>query len=180
MSDIQLWAGALISQLSRSFIPIGNILTPLFEFLVEIVAKLESSSLEKVSFYKQTTAFINHVKELELYDEIYITGHSLGGGIAMISDKYTFNVLPTGDIVPMIDDPSKRYEKIDCRLEDSGFLLCHMSLQTFCELNYVCGSKGRPVPCACAKEFGYAEPTRVSYSTNNASFEEVCENPYSN
>lgn len=75
MSDIQLWAGALISQLARSFIPVGNILTPLFEFLVEIVAKLESSSLEKVSFYKQTSAFLNHVKELNLYDEIYITGH---------------------------------------------------------------------------------------------------------
>jgi lipase ATG15 len=210
MSDIQLWAGALISQLARSFIPVGNILTPLFEFLVEIVAKLESSSLEKVSFYKQTTAFVNHVKELNLYDEIYITGHSLGGGIAMISgvqtetfaiaisgpnaklsrntfspplsevdiDEYAFNVLPAGDIVPMIDDPSKRIEKIECRLNDSGFLLCHMPLQTFCELNYVCGSKGRPVPCACAKEFGYAEPTRVVNANSEASFEQVCENPF--
>lgn len=74
-ADVQLYAGVVISQLARGLIPIGHLFTPLFEFLVEIIAKLESNSLEKVSYYKQTTAFINHIKALNVYDEIFITGH---------------------------------------------------------------------------------------------------------
>lgn len=74
-ADVQLYAGVVISQIARGIIPIGHLFTPLFELLVEIIAKLESNSLEKVSYYKQTTAFINHIKALNLYNEIFITGH---------------------------------------------------------------------------------------------------------
>jgi len=54
------------------------------------VSLIESSRLEEVAFYKQTTSFIEHLKETsDLYDNIVITGHSLGGGLAMISGAQT-------------------------------------------------------------------------------------------
>ena len=93
-------------------------------------------------------------------------------------NKYSFNVIPDGDIVAMIDDPMKRHERIECRLETNRSFMCHFPTRTFCELNFVCGSNGRPVPCVCAKQLGYPKPTRIMNATNEKSFEEICEDPY--
>merc|ERR1711935_745756 len=44
-----------------------------------------SSSVEKVSFYKLTTQFANYLKENYSFDHLQVTGHSLGGGLALIT-----------------------------------------------------------------------------------------------
>jgi putative lipase involved disintegration of autophagic bodies len=46
-----------------------------------------TESLEKISFYKLTTEFAEHLKETKEFefDSIHVTGHSLGGGLAMIT-----------------------------------------------------------------------------------------------
>lgn len=93
-------------------------------------------------------------------------------------DKYAFNVIPERDVVAMIDDPSKRYENIDCRVKANGFYNCHMPRISFCELMFVCGSNGRPVPCICAKELGYDRPTKIMNATSTKTFDEVCEESY--
>ena len=46
---------------------------------------LQSSSVKKVSFYKITTAFAEELKQDSSLDSVQIVGHSLGGGLAIIS-----------------------------------------------------------------------------------------------
>ncbi len=46
---------------------------------------IQADSLAEVAFYKQTTAFVEYVNEQNLFGSIIVTGHSLGGGLAMIS-----------------------------------------------------------------------------------------------
>jgi lipase ATG15 len=53
---------------------------------------LESSSLKKVSYYKEVTRFVQSVQEaFRAQDgwEVVLTGHSLGGGLAIISGAQT-------------------------------------------------------------------------------------------
>jgi lipase ATG15 len=90
LSDAQLWSAASLAQWIRAIMPLGNLFTPVLTYLVEIVSAIESKHLDEVAFYKQTSAFVNHVKNLQEGDEGYykniiVTGHSLGGGLAMIS-----------------------------------------------------------------------------------------------
>jgi lipase ATG15 len=59
-----------------------------------IFTVLESSSLKKVSYYKEVTKFIETLKLDERYPsqegwEVVLTGHSLGGGLAIISGAQT-------------------------------------------------------------------------------------------
>jgi lipase ATG15 len=38
-----------------------------------------------VSFYRDTTAFVNFLKENSTYSGVGVTGHSLGGGLSIIT-----------------------------------------------------------------------------------------------
>jgi hypothetical protein len=60
---------------------------PLFFFteIVHWINTLMSESLEKISFYKLTTEFAEYLKKTGEFDSIHVTGHSLGGGLAMIT-----------------------------------------------------------------------------------------------
>jgi lipase ATG15 len=53
------------------------------------VSWIQADSLADIAFYKQTSAFVKHMKESSQYDTLIITGHSLGGGLAMISGAQT-------------------------------------------------------------------------------------------
>lgn len=57
--------------------------------LVHSINGLQSQSVQRVSCYKTITRFVNDLKENPDYDGLAITGHSLGGGIAMISAAQT-------------------------------------------------------------------------------------------
>lgn len=90
LSDAQLWSAASLAQWIRALMPLGEVFTPVLTYLVEVVSAIESQHLDKVAFYKQTSAFVNYVKNLNegdegYYENIIVTGHSLGGGLAMIS-----------------------------------------------------------------------------------------------
>ena len=75
LADIQLWSSAALAQWIRAILPLGNFFTPVFEYLVEAVSWIESSHLEQVAFYKQTTAFVKHVTAEEFYPNFVVTGH---------------------------------------------------------------------------------------------------------
>ena len=49
------------------------------------INKLQSTSIEKVSFYRLTTKFAEHLKNDTQFDTVQVVGHSLGGGLAMIT-----------------------------------------------------------------------------------------------
>ena len=89
LSDAQLWSSAWLAQTIRAFLPLGNWFTPIFQYLVQAVSWVEASSLEDVAYYKEVSAFAEYIKgdpDLALkYPNLLLTGHSLGGGLAMIA-----------------------------------------------------------------------------------------------
>jgi lipase ATG15 len=90
LSDANLWSAAALAQWIRAIMPLGSFFTPVLQYLVEIVSYIESDHLAEIAYYRQTSAFVKHVDNqgsdsVRKYEHIMITGHSLGGGLAMIS-----------------------------------------------------------------------------------------------
>ena len=90
LTDAQLWSAAAMLQIHRELLPIGAIWTPILDQLIRAITKIESASIESVSFYKDTTAFVNFIKnQTDTYLGVGITGHSLGGGLSIITGAQT-------------------------------------------------------------------------------------------
>ena len=90
LTDAQLWSAAALLQVHRELLPIGAIWTPILDQLIRTITKIESASIESVSFYKDTTAFVNFIKnQTDTYLGVGITGHSLGGGLSIITGAQT-------------------------------------------------------------------------------------------
>ena len=90
LSDAHLWSAAALAQWIRAIMPLGSFFTPVLQYLVEVVSSIESNHLAEIAYYRQTSAFVDHVDNQgndseRKYEHIMITGHSLGGGLAMIS-----------------------------------------------------------------------------------------------
>ena len=87
LSDAHLWSAAALAQWIRAIMPLGSFFTPVLQYLVEVVSYIESDHLAEIAYYRQTSAFVDHVDNgsVNKYEHIMITGHSLGGGLAMIS-----------------------------------------------------------------------------------------------
>ena len=67
---------------------VSHLHTPLFFLLSELVTlinSLQSSLITQVSYYTTVTPFAEYVRSDPDYDGVILTGHSLGGGIAIIS-----------------------------------------------------------------------------------------------
>ena len=171
----------------------------------------QKGSVEQISFYKVTTKFVNVLKNDTSFDNLQLTGHSLGGGLAIISsaqsgvpsvalsgpnamlmgrsfepqvfpdalNKYTFNIVPTNDIVPHFDDLAKNYQNIRCLAEPYAFLSCHDYVRSLCEIVTTCGNGIRPAICECVFEYNYPIPNTTD-GNDEGSFEEACrKNGYS-
>lgn len=46
---------------------------------------LQAQTLDQISFYKVTTKFAEHLKADPQFSSVQVTGHSLGGGLSMIT-----------------------------------------------------------------------------------------------
>ncbi|CAB9517467.1 Lipase (class 3) [Seminavis robusta] len=201
-ADGQLWGAAVLLQLVRAVLPFGYIFDPILHHMVTISSFLQSGSLDKMSFYRSTTDFANHLTSSSNFSSVLLTGHSLGGGLAIISgaqaelqavavsgpnakisrnrlnvtvenlERYTFNIKPDRDPVAMVDDPTKNLQQIECTAPHNELFACHNIRRSLCEGMYTCGTKGRPVVCECATLFGYPEPKALD--NNTISFAEAC------
>lgn len=89
LTNAQLWSAAYGMQILRSFLPFGFIWNPIFDELVRAVSIVESASIKRVSYYKETSDFVRWLQESGLYADVKITGHSLGGGLAIITSSQT-------------------------------------------------------------------------------------------
>lgn len=74
LTDAQLWSAAWISQQVRAIIPYGDIWTPIFFRLVNAVSFLQTETLKKIAFYRQTTKFVEWLEESKNYTNIHLTG----------------------------------------------------------------------------------------------------------
>jgi len=85
MADAQLWISAILFQGLRSLLPLSELFTPILHHMVWIVTQLESKSITKVSYYRETRGFVDYLKEVKGFERLLVTGHSLGGGLAIIT-----------------------------------------------------------------------------------------------
>jgi len=199
----QYWSPVALMQLFQLFLPVGEAFNPILDKILGGMSFVKSKKLREIALNEQTTGLVNYMRDTAGYKGlISITGHSLGGGIAMITGAETniptvaisapniifsrrffnppldlnrintmlLNVIPQGDIVPLIDKPGLLTQHIACR--SNNFLECHTGQRTLCELLYKCGSYNRPPPCECAVKFGYPEPEQISGF--NQTFSEIC------
>eukprot|EP00956_Cyclotella_meneghiniana_P018005 scaffold29788_cov21-Cyclotella_meneghiniana.AAC.1 len=87
--NARLWHAASLFQLVQGAMPFGFAVNALIQFCVDILSNLETESVKKVSYYVETTAFVNFLKESGNYTKVEITGHGLGGGLALITGAQT-------------------------------------------------------------------------------------------
>lgn len=201
-TDCQLWGAAALLQMIRALLPFGYIWDPILDEMIVLLSKVQSGSIERLSFYKSTTKFVEYLQESGNYTSITILGHSLGGGVAIITgaqthiqavgvsgpnamisrqrfkvtveelEQYTFNVIPDRDPIGAIDDPTKNVQRIECRAAQNTVIDCHAAVRTLCEAIYVCGTGSRPAICECTTLFGYPKPDPLRNAART--FEEAC------
>ncbi|KAG7340521.1 hypothetical protein IV203_024064 [Nitzschia inconspicua] len=87
--DNQLWQAAILAEVVRLALPFGEIFTPILPTLVYSINLMQSQAVQRVSYYKAITRFVNALQENATFTGIGLTGHSLCGGIAMISAART-------------------------------------------------------------------------------------------
>lgn len=90
--NMQLWSSAGLSQTIKWLTPFGWIWSPILPDLIHAISFVESKAIRDVAYYRVTTQFVNDV--LGGYgdtgiNKIYITGASLGGGLAVITGAQT-------------------------------------------------------------------------------------------
>jgi lipase ATG15 len=166
---------------------------------VFLVNGLQSRSVQDVSFYRVTTPFVESLKEDFEHVQVtghslggglsIITGAqaqvpavALSGPNALISggsfyppvtpemlNRYTFNIIPNRDIVPMFDDAADQFQNIRCNAPFNNFIECHDSTRSLCEIMYTCGTGSRPALCECV-DFGFPKPLTLG----DRDFDEVC------
>ena len=73
--DIQLWCGSAVSKFLRFFLPCREFLSPIFKQLIKVLTFVESGTLKKISFYQQTSAFVEYMKTEGKYSNIVVVGH---------------------------------------------------------------------------------------------------------
>lgn len=87
--DARLYYSAALFQLVQSAMPFGFAFDALVDFCVNRLSDLEAESVKKSAYYVETTAFVNFLRKSGKYTKVTITGHSLGGGLALITGAQT-------------------------------------------------------------------------------------------
>jgi lipase ATG15 len=88
-------------------------------------------------------------------------------------NTHVFNVIPDRDIIALVGGRSRLFQEIGCRAGKNNLLGCHSMWRSVCEINFQCGSGGRPILCRCVNIFGYPKP--LPTGSSNRTFEEACE-----
>ena len=86
-------------------------------------------------------------------------------------NSHTFNFIPERDYIAMIGGRAQLYQNADCIAAKNNLFGCHSMWRSVCEIQYKCGSNGRPVICSCVNKFDYTAPIQ----NGTRSFEEACE-----
>jgi len=82
-----------------------------------------------------------------------------------------FNFIPERDYIARLGGRADLFQNAQCLAPKNDLFGCHSMWRSVCELNYKCGSNGRPVFCRCVESFGYPEPTALG----NRTFAQACQ-----
>ena len=72
-SDAQLWFPVIFFKLVRFVLPFSDIFTPVLPHLIEGVTRIEDVSLKEVSYYKETSSFVESLQKKN--HTVQIVGH---------------------------------------------------------------------------------------------------------
>jgi hypothetical protein len=92
MVDIQLWTGGVLAQLIRAINPFGFIWDSILADVVLLINSVQSKKLKDVSYYRYTSQFVLDMYsgfDGHQYEEMRVTGASLGGGLAILTGAIT-------------------------------------------------------------------------------------------
>lgn len=150
--------------------------------LVPATRLLATTTSRPSSYLGLTTRFLEELKTQ--YSTVRVTGHSLGGGLAMLAGAqarvpavgvsapschtaaqalgldlggWTQNIVPEQDWVPKIDAPSKSND-VNIGCTSNNPFSCHPGRRSLCEVLYTVGSGNRPIPRECITQRGYPQP----------------------
>jgi lipase ATG15 len=90
--DAQLWMGSVFAQGIKHFNPFGTLWDPILDEVVYLINYVQSSRLKEVSYYRYTSDFVEALysgHDGRSYDNIRVTGASLGGGLAILTGAIT-------------------------------------------------------------------------------------------
>ena len=81
-------------QLFQLFLPVGEAFNPILDKILGGMSFVKSKKLREIALNEQTTGLVNYMRDTAGYKGlISITGHSLGGGIAMITVSVLNSIL---------------------------------------------------------------------------------------
>jgi len=89
LTDGQIWGPAWIAQQVRWLVPYGPLFNVIYQNTIQFLGSVEERTLETVSYFREITEFVRWLQQNKRAKNIYLTGHSLGGGLAMISGAQT-------------------------------------------------------------------------------------------
>jgi len=145
LSDMQIWFPALLFQFLRYTLPFGELWDAVIPSLIMYMGVLETAPASRISYQSDITDFVSALIDKHPTALVVVTGHSLGGGIAMLVgaekqipavafsgpnamlsrrkfgiskkdlDAFAVNIIPRGDPVPTVDDQALLTESILCR-----------------------------------------------------------------
>ena len=73
LADFQLWGSIIFSEFIIDIMPLGFLWKPVLPHFVKALSVIENNALEDVSYYRETTAFVESLKENGL--NVEIVGH---------------------------------------------------------------------------------------------------------
>lgn len=202
MVNMQLWSGSGLAQIVKWLTPYGWIWTPILDEFVWFLSFIQSASIKKVSYYTVTSDFVNSILDtydglrvtgaslgggLAIITgaqtgapSIAISGlgaeyarHSLNPPVSLEDiNERVFNWIPDRDYIARLGGRPRQHQEAQCNATTSDLFGCHSMWRSVCEINYRCGTNGRPVICRCVYNFDFPAPLPIGNTTR--SFDQAC------
>ena len=74
-ADAKLWMNAALMQILRWVLPVSSLWNAAIPSMISIISRIQSGMLQDVSYYRETTAFVNFLQENASWVSIGLTGH---------------------------------------------------------------------------------------------------------
>lgn len=211
LTDFQIWTAVFVMESFLSLLPAGKVFHPILYKILGVMGFVESKRLKEIQLNTQTTGLVKYMKDTAGFDgsAISITGHSLGGGIALITGAQTSIPAiaisgPNNIFSRKTFDPPLDLDTIDTmlfnviperdlipRIDKPGLLNQHIACRAKAKNGYTCHSIGRTLcelmvncgsdnrPPPCDCAVFYGYEEPQQVS-GNQSFSEICGTKRSN